>query len=155
MTEWLHFHFSLSCLGEGNGNPLQFSCLENPRDGGAWWAAIYGVAQSRTRLKRLSSSSSSDAGSNWKGIFTFVRNHQFVFHSDCHFAFPTAMNENSFCSISSLAFALVFGHPNRCIMAFHCFNLYFLMTCYAENLLIYLFSICMSSLWDVSVKFFG
>ena len=51
-------HFSLSYIGEGNGNPLQCSCLENPRDGGAWWAAIYGVAQSRTRLKRLSSSSS-------------------------------------------------------------------------------------------------
>ena len=59
MTERLHFHFSLSCIGEGNGNPLQCSCLENPRDGGAWWASVYGVAQSRTRLKRLSSSSSS------------------------------------------------------------------------------------------------
>ena len=58
MTERLHFHFSLSCIGEGNGNPLQYSCLENPRDGGAWWAAAYGVTQSRTRLKRLSSSSS-------------------------------------------------------------------------------------------------
>ena len=58
-TERFHFHFSLSCIGEGNGNPLQCSCLENPRDGGAWWAAVYGVAQSRTRLKRLSSSSSS------------------------------------------------------------------------------------------------
>ena len=58
-TERLHFHFSLSCIGEGNGNPLQCSCLENPRDRGAWWAAVYGVAQSRTRLKRLSSSSSS------------------------------------------------------------------------------------------------
>ena len=57
-TERLHFHFSLSCVGEGNGNPLQCSCLENPRDGGAWWAAVSGVAQSRTRLKRLSSSSS-------------------------------------------------------------------------------------------------
>ena len=57
-TERLHFHFSLSCIGEGNGNPLQCSCLENPRDGGAWWAAVYGVAQSRTRLMRLSSSSS-------------------------------------------------------------------------------------------------
>ena len=56
-TECLHFHFSLSCIGEGNGNPLQGSCLENPRDGRAWWA-IYGVAQSRTRLKQLSSSSS-------------------------------------------------------------------------------------------------
>ena len=58
-TERLHFHFSLSCIGEGNGNPLRCSCLENPRDGGAWWAAVCGVAQSRTRLKRLSSSSSS------------------------------------------------------------------------------------------------
>ena len=58
-TERLHFHFSLSCIGEGNGNPLQCSCLENPRDGGTWWAAIYGVAQSRPGLKQLSSSSSS------------------------------------------------------------------------------------------------
>ena len=60
MTERLHFQFSLSCIGEGNGNPLQCSCLENPRDGGAWWVAIYGVAQSRTQLKWLSSSSSRD-----------------------------------------------------------------------------------------------
>ena len=59
MTERLHFHYSLSCIGEGNGNPLQCSCLENSRDRGAWWAAIYGVAQNRTCLKRLSSSSSS------------------------------------------------------------------------------------------------
>ena len=59
MTERFHFHFSLSCIGEGNGKQLQCSCLENPRDGGAWWAAIYGVAQSWTQLKRLSSSSSS------------------------------------------------------------------------------------------------
>ena len=58
MTERLHFHFLLSCTGEGNGNPLQCSCLENTRDRGDWWAAVYGVAQSRTRLKRLSSSSS-------------------------------------------------------------------------------------------------
>ena len=57
-TEQLHFHSSFSCIAEGSGNPLQCSCLENPRDGGPWWAAIYGVAQSRTRLKRLSSSSS-------------------------------------------------------------------------------------------------
>ena len=54
-----HFHFSLSCIGEGNGNPLQCSCLEVPRDGGAWWAAVCGVAQSQTQLKRFSSSSSS------------------------------------------------------------------------------------------------
>ena len=55
-TERLHFHSSLSCIGEGHGNSLQYSCLENPRHGGAWWAAVYGVAQSRTLLKRLSSS---------------------------------------------------------------------------------------------------
>ena len=64
MTERLHFHFSFSCIGEGNGNPLQCSCLENPRDGGACWAAVYGVAQSQTWLKRLSSSSSR---SPWEG----------------------------------------------------------------------------------------
>ena len=57
-TERLHFHFSLSRIGEGHGNPPQCSCLENPRDGGAWWAAVYGVAQSRTRLKQLNNSSS-------------------------------------------------------------------------------------------------
>ena len=62
-TEWLHF--SLSCIREGDGNPLQCSCLENPRDGGAWWAAISGVAQSQTRLKQLSSSSSSMVGSTY------------------------------------------------------------------------------------------
>ena len=56
-TERLRFYFSLSCIGEGNGNPLQYSCLETPRDGGAWWAAISGVAQSQTQLKQLSSSS--------------------------------------------------------------------------------------------------
>ena len=59
-TERLHFHFSLSSIGVGNGNLLQCSCLENPRDGGAWWAAVYGVTQSWIRLKQLSSSSSTD-----------------------------------------------------------------------------------------------
>ena len=58
MTERLHFHFSLSCIGKGNVIPLQCSCLENPRDRKAWWAAVYGVAQNRTQLKQLSSSSS-------------------------------------------------------------------------------------------------
>ena len=58
-TERLHFHFSLSCIGEGNGNPLQCSCLENPRDWGAWWGAVYWVTQSQTQLRQLSSSSSS------------------------------------------------------------------------------------------------
>ena len=65
-SERLHFHFSLSSIGEGNGNPLQCSCLENPRDEETWWAAIYGVAQSRTWLKRLSSSSGSIAIKEFK-----------------------------------------------------------------------------------------
>ena len=63
-TERLHFHFSLSCIGEGNGNPLQYSCLETPKDGEAWWAAVYGVPQSQIRLKQLSSSCSSS--SSWE-----------------------------------------------------------------------------------------
>ena len=66
--ERLHFHFSLSCIGEGNGNPLQCSCLENPRDGGAWWAAVSGVAQSQTWPKRLSSSKKK----HQRGIFLFL-----------------------------------------------------------------------------------
>ena len=70
-TEWLHFHFSLSCIGEEYGNPLQCSCLENPRDGGAWWAAVSGVAQSWTRLTRLSSSSSKDPSPSPKTSFFF------------------------------------------------------------------------------------
>ena len=81
-TEQLHFHFSLSCIGEGNGYPLQCSCLENPREGGAWWADIYGVAQSRTRLKRLSSSSSIHNSHSlqwrffsvkWKAILSLIK----------------------------------------------------------------------------------
>ena len=71
-TEGLHFHFSLSCTGEGNGNPLQCSCLKNPKDGGAWWAAVCGVAQSRTRLKRLSSSSSSSNTSIMSHAYYFI-----------------------------------------------------------------------------------
>ena len=74
MTKRLHFYFSLLCIGEGNSNPLQCSCLENPRDWGAWWAAVFGVAQSRTRLKRLSSSSSSVSPlADWKlDMFYFL-----------------------------------------------------------------------------------
>ena len=72
-TEWLHFHFSLSCIGEGNGNPLQCSCLENPSDGEAWWAAVYGVAQSQTLLKWLSSSSRSNS------LTSFHRQSQEIF----------------------------------------------------------------------------
>ena len=75
MTEQLHFDFSLSCIGDGNGNPLQCSCLENPRDGGAWWAAVYGVAQSRTRLKRLSSSSSNELFKGFKELFNYLKNY--------------------------------------------------------------------------------
>ena len=76
-TERLDFHFSLSCIGEGKGNPLQWSCLENPRDGGAWWAAIYGVAQSQTRLKQLSSSSNNIHKNtdlkNWTGWISILK----------------------------------------------------------------------------------
>ena len=76
MTERLHFHFLLSCTGERNGNPLQYSCLENPRDRGAWWAAIYGVIQSWTQLKRLSSSSSNWLSSSpslpWSGSLVLL-----------------------------------------------------------------------------------
>ena len=74
-AEQLHFHFSHSCIGEGNGNPLQFSCLENPRDSGAWWAAISGVAQSRTRLKWLSSNSSSSTS----GLVSLMRSSSHIF----------------------------------------------------------------------------
>ena len=76
-SERLHFHFSLSCIGEGNGNPLQCFCLENPRDGEAWWAAVYGVAQSRTRLKQRSSS-----------IFL----HQSFYHLLCFIFFHSTYN---------------------------------------------------------------
>ena len=72
-TERIHFHFSLSCIGEGNGNPLQCSCLESPREGGAWWAALYGAAQSRTRLKLLSSSS--------RELFKMIRDTKGKFHA--------------------------------------------------------------------------
>ena len=72
-TERLPFHFSLSCIGEGNGNPLQCSCLENPRDGGAWWAAVYGVAQSRTWLKWLSSNKDWEKETTNLNFLTFLR----------------------------------------------------------------------------------
>ena len=76
--ERLHFHFSLSRTGEGNGNPLQCSCLENLRDGGAWWAAVYGVTQSRTWLNWLSSSSST--GDTWTTDWCFM-SYILLFHS--------------------------------------------------------------------------
>ena len=88
-TERLHFHFSLSCIGERNGNPLQCSCLENPRDGRAWWAAIYGVKQSRTRLKWLSSSSSIKIKKAVLHVWYFL------WHWNCHTRwFPLANDSN-------------------------------------------------------------
>ena len=89
MTERLHFHFSLSCIGEGNGNPLQCSCLENPRDEGAWWAAVYAVAQSWTRLKWLSSSMIEKAIIQLTGglrrQFLFFRNKDILCFWDSYF----------------------------------------------------------------------
>ena len=78
-TEQLHFHFSLSCIGEGNGNPLHRSCLENPRDGGAWWAAVYGIAQSRTWLKLLSSSSCISASHIESWVLVNKLHYAFIF----------------------------------------------------------------------------
>ena len=102
MTEWLHFHFhfSLSCIGEGNGNPLQCSCLENPRDGRAWWAAIYGVAQSRTRLKWLSSSSSR-------------------FYSVCCFSFSFLLAYQHFC------LSFLFTSPDLLLFLYLLFSIWF------------------------------
>ena len=94
-TERLRFHFSLLCIGEGNGNPLQCSCLENPRDGGAWWAAVYGVAQSRTRLKRLSSSSRPNLSFVFFRIFlVFLGFHEISihFHLLCLPLYPFLLN---------------------------------------------------------------
>ena len=99
-TERLCFHFSLSCIGEENGNPLQYSCLENPRDGGAQWAAIYGVTQSWTWLKWLSSSSSSP-GSECLTLLTCA------FRLNCvvekRLAFPLCCLSNMFLIILSMA----------------------------------------------------
>ena len=83
VTERLHFHFSLSCTGEGNGNPLQCSCLENPRDGGAWWAAVYEVTQSWTRLTQLSSSK--------------PKKDRYLFHIILHLGYLQDIDYNSLC----------------------------------------------------------
>ena len=98
MTERLHSHFSFSCIGEGNGNPLQCSCLENPRNGGAWWAGVYGVAQSRTRLKRLSSNSSSAHLSmkSCSGSSNFLEDIYSVSHSIVFLYFFTLTTEEDF-----------------------------------------------------------
>ena len=100
-TERLHFHFSLSCIGEGNGNPLQRSCLENPRDGGAWWIAVYGITQSRTQLMRLSSSSSNSVLHFFESVYLslyfiftifslFFRLHNFYLSIFSFLIFPSA-----------------------------------------------------------------
>ena len=119
-TERLHFHFSLSCIGEGNDNPLQCSCLENPRDGGAWWAAIYGVAQSRTRLKRLSSSSTNIL---WG------------------FSFPHPQQHLLFIIFSLIT--ILTGVRWYLIVVLICIPL---MTSHVEHLLMSLLAICISSL---------
>ena len=94
-TERLHFHFSLSCIGEGNGNPLQCSCLENPRDGGAWWAAIYGVTQNWTRLKQLSSSSNMKEGTKIKDNISprvcFVLFSKYCLNLSCNYLFTRTL----------------------------------------------------------------
>ena len=94
-TERLHFHFSLSCIGEGNGNPLQCSCLENPRNGGAWWAAVCGVAQSRTRLKQPSSSSSTWKQPRCPSTDEWVKELWYV----CTVAYYSAIKRNTFDSV--------------------------------------------------------
>ena len=110
MTEWLHFHFSLSCVGEGNGNPLQCSCLENPGDGGAWWASVYGVAQSQTRLKWLSSSGSRYIFLNFS-ISQFVELFQyFSYTSSALFCLPFLFSVTLLCSILSIYDCLVVSH---------------------------------------------
>ena len=116
-TERLHFHFSLSCIGEGNGNPLQCSCLENPRDGGAWWAAVYGVAQSWTRLRRLSSSSSSSSYSKLTCQSTLGLKEFIKILTD--FLLPACMPATSFpCSSPKVTEFCVPSVLGRCVSLF-------------------------------------
>ena len=120
-TERLHFHFSLSCIGEGYGNPLQYSCLENPRYGGAWWAAIYGVAQSWTQLKRLSSSS--------KRMWTFTKPYPWLLLAPglltiLKIDYISWSNSSSKTCVESLLFALsridlIFKHTSLCSRLLH------------------------------------
>ena len=95
MTEQLHFHFSLSCIGEGNGNPLQCSCLENSRDEGAWWAAVYGVVQSQTWLKWLSSSSSR------RNLLTGERKQEWSWDSPSNLGFTKCISHSFIKEIST------------------------------------------------------
>ena len=128
----LHFHFSLSCIGEGNGNPLQYSCLENPRDGGAWWAAVYGVAQSRTQLKQLSSSSSSSfCQMYWIGTVlsaTQLTETAYLSH------FPKCGFLRALCSRSRHLFTEK-GHSTRLEKSYHSFIAWNRFLVYLFNLL--------------------
>ena len=131
-TEWLYFQFSLSCIGEGNGNPLQCSCLENPRDGGAWWAALYGVAQSQTRLMQLSSSSSSSSMNTEKekkeekGILFPLKYYQsflktnFFFHVTLECLCASVFYQENFPSCQLFPFT-IFSHlvTDLCQVAFY------------------------------------
>ena len=114
MTEHLPFHFSLSCIGEGNGNPLQCSCLENPRDGGAWWAAVYRVAQGQTRLKLLSSSNSR-MQDNTVCIHSIGRYLQTGFQ---YVPVHACTSNESSSALSTVCFG--FRHSVRCVAASHC-----------------------------------
>ena len=124
MTEQLHFDFSLLCIGGGNGNPLQCSCLENPMDRGAWWAAVYGVAQSWTRLKRLSSSSSSSLQFAFS-LMGFSSSTLYLLCKALFFFFPTRILNLSWASggqgdvkaVFSLSISRVQGHmPIKVVM---------------------------------------
>ena len=132
MTEWLHLHFSLSCIGEVNGNPLQCSCLENPRDGGAWWAAVYGVTQSRTQLKRLSSSSSMEYLS-WIAQFRYLKivakKKKKEGKRKVLLLSPSSMSDNNHCE------HLTTDSPHSPIVSTNNYTLIYLLKIYAEEII--------------------
>ena len=111
-TERLHFHFSLPCTGEGNGNPLQCSCLENPRDRGAWWATVYGVAQSQTQLKRLSRSSSKHS------VNTYIFRVYFVI--DCYMFWQCTNQQRQSSALRSQHFDKLRQHMVICGKSEYC-----------------------------------
>ena len=124
-TEQLHFRFSLSCIGEGNGNPLQCSCLENPRDGEAWWAAVSGVAQSRTRLKRLSSSSSSSSVYHIFITYSFLYNHP-VKNQDSSPSWLVLVKIMKLNTNVMLVYGKqLFNHPDFCLLEFVCWSTHY------------------------------
>jgi len=115
----LHFHFSLSCTGEGNGNPFQCSCLENPRDGRAWWAAVYGVTQSRTQLKRLISSM------QWNSQFSSVQSLSHVRFCDLMNRITQGIPVHGIFQARVLEWgAIAFSHSVTCM----CVNIYMYTT---------------------------